>query len=60
MTANPFVLIGLLTLMNFLILILSLLNRRSIEINDKHIEKMHKLIDKTLEELQKQIDKAGK
>lgn len=60
MTANPFLLIGLLTICMFLLLILALLNKRSIEINDKHIEKMHALIDKTLEELQKQAEKAGK
>lgn len=60
MTANPLFLIGLLTIMNLLLLALCILNKRSIEINDKHIEKMHALIDKTLEELQKQAEKAGK
>lgn len=60
MTANPFVMIWLLTIAMFFLCIMTLLNYRSIEINNKHIEKMHKLMDKTIEKLQKEAKKAGK
>jgi len=60
MTANLFVLIGLLTIMHFLILVLVLMNRHSIKKNDNHIEKMHALMDKTIAELEYQAEKAGK
>ena len=48
MTANPLLLIGLLAIMILLLTGVVILNKRDIEINNKHIE-----------ELRKQAEKAG-